>query len=142
MNRVQIIADLHLFSCFAMTGIIWVIQLVHYPSFAFIDPTRSKRFQGFHMKWITFIVGPLMVLELFSAAFLVVKLYDQNLSWVLLLFLVLIWFNTMIFNIPCHNALMESYSDENVRKLVLWNWPRTILWSVRSGLLLGSAWPT
>ena len=52
---------------FAMVGVIWIVQLVHYPSFAFVDATRYAEFQNFHERNITFIVLPLMLVEALCA---------------------------------------------------------------------------
>ena len=54
-------------STFVMVGIIWIVQLVHYPSFAFVDVTRYIEFQTFHERNISFIVVPLMVVEALCA---------------------------------------------------------------------------
>jgi hypothetical protein len=48
---------------------------------------------------------------------------------------VLIWSSTLFLSIPYHNILSAGFSSEAAQKLVLTNWPRTVLWSVRSGLL-------
>ena len=51
-----------------MVGVIWVIQLVHYPSFHFINKKDYEQFQDFHMKRITYIVMPTMLIELAPAS--------------------------------------------------------------------------
>jgi hypothetical protein len=37
-----------IFSCFFMTGVIWLIQIVHYPAFALIDPNKFLEFHAMH----------------------------------------------------------------------------------------------
>ena len=46
------------------TGLIWIVQLVHYPGFLRISPETYTSYQQFHMRAISFIVAPSMVLEL------------------------------------------------------------------------------
>ena len=56
----------HIVSTSLMVGVIWVMQLVHYPSFNFINLKDYKSFQEFHMKRISLIVIPIMTIELTS----------------------------------------------------------------------------
>ena len=44
---------LHLVATSIMIGVIWVVQLVHYPSFHYIDRNRYGLFQQFHMRYIS-----------------------------------------------------------------------------------------
>ena len=60
-------------STFAMTAVIWFVQLVQYPSFAKVDPSAFVEFHAFHSARITLIGGPLMLAELFSAFALVLR---------------------------------------------------------------------
>ena len=117
-----------------MTGVIWVIQLVHYPSFHYVNMVVYPKFQKFHMKRISFIVMPFMIMEMLTA-FLLVSL-NQSVVYVLnLLALILIWLSTAFLSVPCHSKLEKAYSYEQVDRLVRTNWPRTILWSLRLTLL-------
>ena len=61
---------LHFLASSMMTGIIWLVQLVHYPSFHFIDPKQSGEFHRFHTDSIALFVAPLMIIELATAVFL------------------------------------------------------------------------
>lgn len=126
---------IQLTSCFFMTGLIWTIQLVHYPSFHFVDPNKDISFTQFHVQRITPIVLPVMVVELFSAAWL--AYFKPNTMTVLNFALViLIWLSTFFFSVPLHSKLALNYESNTISKLVKTNWPRTLLWSVRSiGLL-------
>ena len=57
--------------CAFMAGVIWVVQLILYPAFAQIQSAEFSAFHAKHSQKITFIVGPMMGLELFTAAGLV-----------------------------------------------------------------------
>lgn len=129
------IEKLHLFCCFFMTGVIWIIQWVHYPSFNYIEKSEFISFENFHGNRITFIVGPLMILELMTAFYL----YFQKDSpfWIVnLVGVLLIWVSTFFLSVPAHTQLSEGYSIEIIRRLVVTNWPRTLLWSLRSLVLM------
>ena len=51
------------FATWAMTAVIWFVQLVQYPSFARVDLASFAEFHAFHSTRITWIVAPLMILE-------------------------------------------------------------------------------
>ena len=67
----------HFFLSFFMTGIICLIQLIHYPSFSFIDKNMYSKYQTFHMSRISLLVGPIMILEFFSGLFLLFFFYSE-----------------------------------------------------------------
>ena len=58
---------LNVISAFLLTGVIWTIQLVHYPSFHFIDKLSFTNFHNFHERRISIIVMPLMLIELITS---------------------------------------------------------------------------
>ncbi|MEO1655819.1 MAG: hypothetical protein AAFU64_19920, partial [Bacteroidota bacterium] len=53
--------------CGYLTGLIWVIQVLHYPSFAKFDPVHFSDFHPFHTQRISLIVALPMVVELLLA---------------------------------------------------------------------------
>lgn len=125
----------HFACCCFLTGLIWLIQLVHYPSFRFVNASEFSAFHRFHSFYITFIVGPAMGLELLTGILLVQKNDTPFLTLNLGLILG-IWIFTFFVSVPLHNRLEKSKSADLIQWLVLSNWPRTILWSLRSGALL------
>ncbi|MCB0354788.1 MAG: hypothetical protein KDD64_14735 [Bdellovibrionales bacterium] len=117
-----------------MCGLIWLIQLVHYPSFSFIDQDRYREFQRFHMFKIAWIVFPIMTVELASGALLLAK--HPGLTWsVNLGLLTLIWLSTAFIQTPIHSKLERGFDAQLIRTLVRGNWLRTALWHVRSILV-------
>jgi hypothetical protein len=46
-----------------MFGVIWVIQLVHYPLMRKVPTAAFGEFEAEHQRRITYVVGPLMALE-------------------------------------------------------------------------------
>jgi hypothetical protein len=118
-----------------MTGVIWMVQLVHYPSFLFVDVLHFKKFHTFHSNRISWIVAPVMLLELMSAYFLVY--YDSRniLNWIGLFLITLIFALTAFVSVPQHNKLSLSHDEAIIKQLIASNWYRTALWSVRFVLL-------
>tara|TARA_B100000614_G_scaffold64107_1_gene56811 strand:- start:30 stop:437 length:408 start_codon:yes stop_codon:yes gene_type:complete len=123
---------LHLTATSVMVGVIWVIQLVHYPSFHFVELKQYNTFQRFHMSRISYVVIPAMLTELFTLILIVISM-DQidtlvHASAILLIF---IWLMTAVFFSGVHQKLTLGYDQTVVDKLVKLNWGRTLLWTLR-----------
>jgi hypothetical protein len=121
-------------SSFFMTGVIWIIQIVHYPTFLFIDSERFFDFQSEHVRRITPIVGPVMLVELLSGLLLVWT--NPSLLWILnITAITLIWILTFTLSVPLHDRLQSNNSDGLKKRLIQTNWPRTLVWTGKSLLL-------
>jgi hypothetical protein len=126
---------LHVASTLMMTGVIWMVQVLNYPAYAQVNPADFARFHRFHVQRITYVVGPLMLAEVFSGVYLFLHVPDGEWKiWTLtgIGLLAGIWISTLALQIPCHDKLSQQYDRHTHRKLVWTNWLRTILWSVRA----------
>ena len=123
---------LHLIATSVMVGVIWIIQLVHYPSFHFIELKQYTTFQRFHMSRISYVVIPAMLTELFTLILIVISM-DQIDTLVLAsaILLIFIWLITAVFFSGVHQKLTLGYDQTVVDKLVKLNWGRTLLWTLR-----------
>ncbi len=122
------------FCCFFMTGVIWLVQLVHYPAFKFVDENKFKEFDIFHSSRITCIVAPVMGIELLTAfilCFSAEPAFIGNFTLVLIL-----WGLTGFVSVPIHNSLTAGYDLKKINQLVLTNWFRTAVWTFRSVFLM------
>ena len=120
---------LNVISAFLLTGVIWTIQIVHYPSFHYIDKLSFTNFHHFHERRISIIVMPLMLIELTTST----ALYINNMSSIVfalnLLIVVLIWCSTFFVQVPIHSILSEKKDKKLIEKLVNTNWIRNTLGS-------------
>ena len=126
------ISSTHLVCTSVMVGIIWVIQLVHYPSFHFIRKDIYASFQKFHTDKIAIIVAPVMLIELITGVLLIYM--ETNIDIVLIVSLVIllaIWILTAIYFYKAHQNLMSGYNKEIINQLIKLNWIRTLLWTFR-----------
>ena len=120
-----------------MTGLIWTIQLVHYPFFHRLEKEKFNLHMDEHRKKISFIVLPVMLIELVTSVGLVLMESSFRGALVIgLLMLIFIWFSTALLQVPSHNKLASGYSKKEADKLVKFNWIRTILWTGRLILML------
>lgn len=128
----------HSTSTIAMCAVIWFVQLVHYPLFARVGAGEFKRYEQEHVRRITWIVAPLMLIELAASVWLVAR--APTVIHIFGLGLVgVIWLSTLLLQVPLHGQLSEGFDEATVRRLVRSNWVRTIAWSMRLGLVLYSA---
>lgn len=116
-----------------MTGIIWIIQLVHYPSFQYIESGEWETFHKFHTSRMGLIVGPLMVLELAGGIYL---FYINDAMGFILATNILIWMSTFLIQVPIHHKLSTKYLSEQSKSLTRTNWIRTVLWTLKTIVLL------
>lgn len=124
---------LHLGATWALVGLIWTIQLVQYPGFAHVAPQAFSSFHAHHCARITWIVAPLMVLELFSGVALVwvrPNGVSSQALWVGLGLIALNWLWTALVAMPLHQRV-NGFAPRAQAHLVATNWVRTIAWSAR-----------
>ena len=127
---------LQLASCAVMTGVIWIVQLILYPTFSLIEKDRFKQFHEMHSSRITLIVGPAMLIELVTAIALVRYHRMEPFWWLNLAFIILLWISTAFLSLPIHNKLADGFDLIKIKKLILTNWPRTFLWTLRLVILI------
>tara|TARA_B100001250_G_scaffold398865_1_gene407628 strand:+ start:812 stop:1213 length:402 start_codon:yes stop_codon:yes gene_type:complete len=128
---------IHIISTSIMVGVIWTIQLVHYPSFNFINQKDYIKFQNFHMNQISLIVMPIMGIELFTGLIIIFLEIKNGLMFhfsISILFL--IWLITGIIFSRLHQKLTMGYQPLIINKLIKMNWLRTFLWTFRLFLLI------
>lgn len=121
-------------SSFFMAGLIWFVQLVHYPSFHFLDEDNFTKFHAHHSLKTGFVVKPVMSLELATSGALAWNFGWISVNAVGFYLVILIWIATFFISVPKHNALKHGKVDSLITGLVHTNWIRTILWSIKSGL--------
>lgn len=132
----SLLLSVHSASTWALVGLIWTIQCVHYPLFALVGPENFTSYHQRHSTQITWVVAPLMLMELGSAAWLV--LAGARDPWLLLSLIPLAvnWLSTWRLQIPLHDRLAGGFEAQVHRRLVQSNWVRTVSWTMRGIFLL------
>ena len=122
----------HAVATFFMVGLIWFVQVVHYPLFAFIPESGYVAYQERHMARTGWVVGLPMLTEA-ATAFLLLFAPGVNgwVTWAGLGLLIGVWGVTALCSVPAHTRLMEGFDEKAHRRLVSTNWLRTIGWSLR-----------
>ena len=127
---------IHLIATAMMVSIIWIIQILHYPTFLFVDKKHYTEFQKFHMKNISYLIIPIMLVELLTGLSILLKIKMINFYFFASFgLLILIWLITALFFSKFHSELSNKYNHDTILKLIRLNWIRTFFWTVRLGFL-------
>ncbi len=130
-----IITLLHAAATWFMVGLIWFVQVVHYPNFAHVPAPDFTTYAGQHTLRTGWVVGPPMLIEAACATYLAV-FKASALSWSAFSLLLVVWASTAFLQVPAHNQLAKHYNASVIRRLVRTNWIRTLGWSGRGVLAL------
>lgn len=135
----EIVLLLQLASTLTMVGVIWFVQIVHYPLFGLVGTGGFDRYEHAHQTRTSRVVAPLMLLEAATAIALVWVRpagVSPSLPGCGLLFVGLIWLSTYLCQMPAHMRLAQTFDAVTHRRLVDSNWIRTAAWTARGVLVV------
>lgn len=112
----------------AMTGVIWLVQLVVYPMFRDAGASAFPAWDVEHSRRISPLVGPLIAGQVL-VAIAVVAATGGKLAWLNLALLGAAILVTGAVSVPLHSELSRGFDAAAIDKLVQTNWLRTIAWS-------------
>lgn len=127
----------HAAATLAMVGLIWFVQVVHYPLFNAVGDAEFSAYEKSHQSRTTIVVAPLMLAEAATAVWLLwsrplgVAMWTAVVGAVLL---GLIWASTAAWQMPAHARLEPQFDPSVHRWLVSSNWLRTVAWSARGAI--------
>jgi len=113
-----------------MVGLIWFVQVVHYPLFAEVGTREFSRYEREHSMRTTWIVLPAMGLELLSSLALW-HLDGGFLSTSGALLTGAVWLSTLLVQAPIHGQLIAGFDRVKWQRLVGTNRFRTAAWTIR-----------
>lgn len=124
----------------AMCGIIWFVQVVHYPLFGRVREA-GREFAAENQRRTQGVVIPFMLAEAVAAiaiAWAPPVNVPRPLAIAGLVALAILWLSTMFVQMPLHARLArEGHAPALVDALVRSNWLRTGVWTLRAVL---AAW--
>lgn len=119
-------------STLAMVGLIWFVQVVHYPLLARLDTAGIAE----HQRLTGYVVAVPMVVEAATAGLLLIDRPDgvpAAAAWLGAALVIVVWASTVLLQVPVHRALAGGAGD--VRRLVAGNWVRTAAWTGRGAVV-------
>lgn len=141
---------IHAASVWAMVGLIWFVQVVHYPLFAAVAalaPDQPEAFAAYekqHATLTTLVVFPLMVTELFTTILLVFAIKPAGVSpwllWAAFASVFVNWMSTAFVQVPQHNILAAGFDPDAHAALVNTNWLRTVVWTAHGFIAAAVVW--
>ncbi|BDC50624.1 hypothetical protein F183_A29400 [Bryobacterales bacterium F-183] len=127
-----------------MLGLIWFVQIVHYPLFAATGRDQFTRYESQHASLTTLVVGPPMLAELAASLALAAFATGGRLPawalWSSVALVGIIWLSTAFLQVPCHDALQRGFDVGTHQFLVNSNWIRTIAWSLKAAISVYLCW--
>ena len=118
-----------------LVGLIWLIQLIHYPAFRHIDPSKWGAFHQAHSAALGLLAGGPMIISLLVGLWLASTVGNAR-QYVMLGCEILAWIVTFALSVPEHTRLGRAQDGAAISRLIRWNWLRTLAWTVKLAVLL------
>lgn len=131
----NLIFALHLAATLYMTGVIWTVQLVHYPMLGFTRDAFDDC-QRLHLARMGIVVAPAMLMEAGTGVIIAWRYFGDSLVLLASALLAVIWLSTFLIQVPRHGQLARGFDRRVHAQLVSTNWIRTAAWTLRSACLL------
>ena len=125
----------HLTSTLVLVGVIWTVQVVHYPLMALVGEDRFVAYAAAHSpRMAAVVMVPWTVQGVTTLGFLVMRPAGVPMGLVLAAAAaaavpVIV---TVVASVPAHLALGSGFDPSVHRRLVRTNWIRTIAWTTHA----------
>jgi hypothetical protein len=114
---------------FGMLILIWIVQLVIYPSFTKI---RAEALVDWHAQYthrVSYLIIPLMLMQLGMGIY-TAWTTPSIISGIYLVLILSTWLLTFFIAVPLHNKISQGEgTDAVLKRLIQTNWPRTVIWT-------------
>lgn len=129
--------ELHAAATWFMVGLIWFVQIVHYPLFRLVGEDRLGEYHQEHRRRIVALLAIPALAEIATGAALVwIRPDGVPLSAVLMAgaLLGIAWIMTAAVQVPQHASIAAGAPA--LDQLVTSNWVRTLVWTARGAAVL------
>jgi len=136
---VTAVAAAHAASTLVMAGVVWTMQVVHYPLFSSVGRDGFTDYERRHTAAVTRLIAAPAVAEIITAAALFLARPEPVPAWLPFwsgALLAGVWVMTAAVQAPAHGRLGSGFDPEVHRRLVRSNWVRTAVWSLRGAAAL------
>ncbi len=132
-----------LFVTIYMTGVVWFVQIVQYPMMGRIPADMFVDYENEYTSRMGLVVAAPMLIEMataFAMLFLLPTGMPRSAAWVGFALMLVVAGVTFAWFVPAHATLSQGFDADLHRRLVSYNWVRTIGWTTRAVLLTWLAW--
>ena len=112
-----------------------MIQILAYPQFRRVGVADFVGYHFAHCMRTGLIVTPLLLIEAATAAGLLYQGHHESPFLFSVALIPVIWLSTALLQAPLHVKLMNGFSADVLRRLILTNWLRTLAWTARGVLV-------
>ncbi|WP_296620815.1 hypothetical protein [Marivirga sp.] len=117
-------------SDFGLLILIWLVQLIIYPSFTYMEKVNLMAWHPKYTTMISIVVMPLMLFQIGSTFYLTYTDFNY-IFLVQSVLIILLWISTFTQAVPLHNQINSGFEIKKAAdNLVQVNWKRTIMWTV------------
>lgn len=130
----MLVLVIHAIATFYMIGLIWMVQVVHYPAFRLVGADRFAEFEAAHTRRMALVLAIPAPIEIVTGALLLWERPDSvGLELVLAggAMLAAAWIMTALVQAPLHGRLSDQHDEGLIERLITTNWWRTALWTGR-----------
>lgn len=116
---------------FGLFVLIWMVQLIAYPSFRYFQKSDLIAWHEYYTKMITLFVVPLMFGQLGLHLYGMIK---STFAWaqiVAFVMIIAVWLITFLKAVPLHAHIGSGDNlQASIEQLIRVNWIRTVLWTL------------
>ena len=121
---VDVLLLTHAAATLFLVGLIWFVQIVHYPLMARVPVSECAAYEHEHQNRTTGVVAPTMLIEALTAVMLLVDVPPGSgriLPAIGITLLAVIWLSTFLVQVPLHARLGTGFDAVAHRRLVFSN---------------------
>jgi len=121
-----------------MVGLAWFVDVVHYPLFASVGDERFVSYHELHSRRTTWVVLPVMSVELVTSIALALDPPDgaRVLALAGAALAVATWGLTALGAVPAHRGLGGGFSAEGLARLRRADLLRALVWTAHGAVVL------
>jgi len=137
---VAITVAVHAAATLFLAGMIWTIQVVHYPLFAAVGESSFPAYEAAHSSRITWVIVVPWALQGVTTVLLLLAPPEGVPRWMVWTAAVLAAIPvvvTIAYSVPAHAVLGAGFEADAHRRLVSTNWLRTTAWTAHGVVAMG-----
>lgn len=126
-----------------LTGMIWVVQVLHYPLFPLVGRDGFAEYEAAHSTRITWVIVVPWAVQGLTTAWMLFQSpagVDRWLVWVAAVAAAVTVLVTVVVSVPAHATLGGGFDATAHARLLSTNWFRTVAWTAGSVSALAILW--